>query len=615
MKKHAKLLKSKIKVFGIQTTLMAALTIITVLISLSLGLLLYARFSSSIRNNMLDAGSDLTKTVCRNIEDYLYEMRQVSDTTYYNIIQDIDIGDAAFPQEIGILYEANKDKIITIALYDEFGSLILAEPVASQKEDPNVTRQGWFMEAMGRIENMHFSTPHVQNLFDDTSYRYHKVISLSRFVDLSFGGKPGTGVLLVDMDYGTLSAILEDINETEDGRYYYLCDKEGNIIYHPHNVEITRGLYHENSGMTAGLSDGIYEDKVDGKKRTFIVNTVSYTGWKLVGVIPEKSFSIGTAKVRYFIFAIGTFLIMMLLIVNRVTAIRISKPILSLNDSVMEYEAGEKPEIYVGGSTEIRHLGLSIQKSYEQIDELMKEIVTQQNRRRKAEIAVLQSQINPHFLYNTLESITWMVEGGKNAEASNMISELSKLLRISLSKGRTIISMADELQHSKSYMAIQKVRYKNRFSVEYDIDPEIMDYCTVKLILQPILENAIYYGVGDMEEDEENPGVIKITGKKEEDEIVITIEDNGCGMPKEVLDNLFNEEEKIDTGKHGNGVGIINVDSRIRLLLGSEYGLSVWSEPDEGTIVTVKLPAIPYNEENRKRLEQDSKGTAEGRNL
>ena len=138
-----------------------------------------------------------------------------------------------------------------------------------------------------------------------------------------------------------------------------------------------------------------------------------------------------------------------------------------LDESVKAYEAGAKPDIYIGGSSEIRHLGYSVQKSYEQIEALMEEIIRQQNERRKSELDALQSQINPHFLYNTLESITWMVEAQKNEEAVVMISELAKLLRVSLSKGKTIISIADELQHSRSYMNIQRVRYKERFKIEF----------------------------------------------------------------------------------------------------------------------------------------------------
>ncbi len=193
---------------------------------------------------------------------------------------------------------------------------------------------------------------------------------------------------------------------------------------------------------------------------------------------PYSTFTHGMVNIRYFIMVLMLLMAMMLVIINRVVSVRISRPILKLNNSVMEYEAGEKPEIYMGGPLEIRHLGYSIQKSYEQIETLMKEIVLEQNERRKSELDALQSQINPHFLYNALESITWMVEGERNDDAVFMISQLAKLFRISLSKGRTVISVKDELQHAQSYMNIQKVRYKNAFSIVFDVDPSIYSYCT-----------------------------------------------------------------------------------------------------------------------------------------
>lgn len=226
------------------------------------------------------------------------------------------------------------------------------------------------------------------------------------------------------------------------------------------------------------------------------------------------------------------------------------------------------------------------------------------NRQQQMEFEMLASQINPHFLYNTLESITWMVEANRNTDAVFMISELAKLLRISLSKGRTVIRIADEIQHSTSYMNIQKVRYKERFATEFIIDEEINDYCTVKLIVQPILENAIYYGVGNMDEDD--GGKITVRGEKKGDDIYISVEDNGMGMSEDIARNILVDNNKVP--KHGSGVGVINVHSRIKLMFGSEYGLKVYSEPDEGTKVVIHIPAIPYTEENRERLERQDFG-------
>ena len=197
-----------------------------------------------------------------------------------------------------------------------------------------------------------------------------------------------------------------------------------------------------------------------------------------------------------------------------------------------------------------------------------------------------------------------MVEAKKNLDAVFMISELAKLLRISLSKGRTVIRISDEIQHSRSYMNIQKVRYKERFQIEFDIDEEINEYCTVKLIVQPILENAIYYGVGNMDEDD--GGKITIRGEKKGDDIYISVEDNGMGMNEDIVENILKDNNKVP--KHGSGVGLINVHSRIQLMFGNEYGLEVYSEPDEGTRIVIHIPAIPYTEENREQLETQNYG-------
>lgn len=591
--------KRKKETYDIQSIIMSVLTILTIVTSVTMGLILYNRYELAMRQMEVQAADTLMVSTVDSIEYYLLNMRQISNALNYNVIQELDVSSMEFNQELSLLYEMNRDKIQSIALYDDTGNLIAAEPVTAQKENVEITEQDWFVKAAGQIENMHFSTPHIQNLFKDDAYRYHWVVSLSWAVDITDGGNPRNGVLLVDMKYSNISETLEKINRENNGQYYYLCDSTGKIIFHPRAMEISRGLFQENSAEIAALEDGIYDDTLDGEKRKVIVSTVSYTGWKVVGVIPKNAQTDSLIRFRYYIMTIVTLLIMMILFVNKVITRKISSPILKLDDSVKAYEAGEKPNIYIGGSSEIRHLGHSVQKSYEQIEGLMKEIVEQQNERRKSELDALQSQINPHFLYNTLESITWMIEGNKNKDAVFMISELAKLFRISLSKGKTIISIEDEIQHCRSYLNIQKYRYKDRFEVQYDIDSEIYNYCTVKLILQPILENAIYYGVGDMDEDDAR---IIISGGIKGKEIYISVEDNGLGMREEDVRNILTDNQKVS--KHGSGVGLINVHSRIQLMFGTAYGLTVESEADVGTTVTIHLPAIPFTKENCDELEK-----------
>lgn len=585
---------------GIQSTIMFAFSMIAISTMLIVGIAMYIRFSASSRQEIIQSSQKLMEQAGENLEDYLLSMRQISDAVYYNVIKETDISnkDNDIQQGMNLLYEANRDNLRSIALYNNYGSLLAAEPVASQKEDPNVTSQDWYKQARAEMENMHFSTPHIQNLFNDSTFRYYWVISLSRVVELTNNGDSQLGVLLVDMDYSNISRMMKQINMLNNGQYYYLCDSNGQIIYHMRQIQISDGISSENSEVAAKYKDGIYDEVFEGEHRKVIVNTISYTGWKLVGVIPYSTFNLGMVNIRYFIAGLMFFMALMLVIVNRLVSVKISNPILKLNHSVMEYEAGEKPEIYIGGSQEIRHLAQSIQKSYEQIDILMREIILEQTERRKSELDALQSQINPHFLYNALESITWMVEGERNDEAVFMISQLAKLFRISLSKGRTIISVSEELQHAESYMNIQKIRYKNAFSIDFQVDPAICSYCTVKLILQPILENAINYGVNGMDDCAE----ITVTGRLEEDKIILAVADNGMGMSEEEVSLLLTDSNRVH--KHGSGVGLVNVNHRIQIVFGKEYGLIVESEPDQGTTVSVCIPAVPYTEENRKILEK-----------
>jgi len=199
--------------------------------------------------------------------------------------------------------------------------------------------------------------------------------------------------------------------------------------------------------------------------------------------------------------------------------------------------------------------------------------------------------------YNTLDAIVWMIEGERYEDAVFMITQLASLFRISLSRGKTIISVEDEIKHAKNYMNIQKIRYKNSFAIDFSIEEEILHCCTVKLVVQPLLENAIYYGVEGMDGE----GEIHVKGYRKEDDIYIEVSDNGLGMPQDMVEQLLTDNNRVR--KHGSGVGVINVHNRIRLRFGKPYGLEIESMPDEGTTIRIHLPYIPYEPEKLELLE------------
>lgn len=591
--------KNKYQPGDIQSMIMTVFSVVSAIILLFVCVVMYWKFFDISQENILDNNQKIMDQAVESVENYLISMRQVSDAVYYDVLKENDILSQSDTIHNGmkLLYEANKQNLRSIAIYNQSGSLIAAEPVVLQKEEPNVTRQGWFIDAMDRMENIHFSTPHIQNLFDDGTMRYYRVISSSRAVEITDGTNNQLGVLLVDMDYSGIARMMEQINTAGNGQYFYLCDRDGEIIYHPHQMQLEHGGQNETNQRAAASKDKVYDEYEGGRHRKVIVNTISYTGWKLVCVMPYSIFVNKMADVNQFVFILMLLVAMMIVFVNRIVSSKISKPIMKLNDSVTKYEEGKESDIYIGGSSEIRHLGMSIQESYRQNSALMQKVVWEQNERRKSELEALQSQINPHFLYNTLDSITWMIEGERNEEAAFMITQLAKLFRISLSKGHTIISIRDELQHAKSYMNIQKVRYKNKFDVQFQVDEDIMNYCAVKLVLQPIIENAINYGIREMDDC----GEIMIRGKKQEEDIFLSVIDNGMGIPKEEIKYLLTDTNRVH--KKGSGVGLVNVNNRIKILFGDQYGLHIESELDEGTNVTIRIPAIVYSEENRIRFE------------
>lgn len=591
-------IKRHIKPQSIQMTIAISFTIVSLISMGCLGISLYSRFVNKMQDMTTQSAEQLLNQTATNLEDYLRNMRRISDAMYYSVIKDKDLGMETLDEEMNLLYEANKDNLISIACYTNDGALVAAAPVATEKDNLDIVNQEWFTEAVRQMENVHFSTPHVQNLFDDSSYRYYWVISLSQAVELTNNGNSTLGVLLVDMNYSSIEQLLTKANTDNASEYIYLMDSNGEIIYHPKQKLIYTNLYEENNLAAAAYEDGSIQEEFGGEKRLVTVKTISYTGWKLVSVVPMSSFEMGLSGMRMFVILLTALVMLMIIVLNQLVSARIANPLQKLNESVKEWEAGNlNPDIYVGGSLEVEHLGKTLRSTVAQIQELMHDILVEQEEKRKSELDALQSQINPHFLYNTLDSIVWMIEGERYEDAVFMITQLASLFRISLSRGKTIIRIEDEVKHAKNYMNIQKIRYKNIFSIDFDIDEDILNCCTVKLVIQPLLENAIYYGVECMDGD----GEIRVVGYRKQHDVYIEVCDNGLGMPKETVEALLTENNRVR--KSGSGVGLINVHNRIRLRFGAPYGLEIESLPDEGTTVRIHLPYITYSPETMELLE------------
>ena len=223
----------------------------------------------------------------------------------------------------------------------------------------------------------------------------------------------------------------------------------------------------------------------------------------------------------------------------------------------------------------------------------MQDIVTEHEEKRKSEFDSLQAQINPHFLYNTLDVIVWQIENEKQSEAVHTVTALARFFRLSLGKGKNIVTVKAEIDHVKNYLMIQHMRFKNKFDYEFEVDEDVLELSSLKLMLQPLVENAIYHGMEFMDGD----GLIKISTWREADELYLSVTDNGLGMTEDKVSLVLEGKSNSGNGR-GSGIGVKNVNERIKLYFGEDYGLKIDSEPDVGTTIIIYLPAKRYEEEN-----------------
>jgi two-component system sensor histidine kinase YesM len=578
---------------SIRYTIFIYFTVSAIVMFLLIGVSVYGRITGQLTATIRKENQAVINQVNLSVDAYLRTVMKLSDSLYYGVIKNVDFraqGEKV-NSEITLLYDNNKDSVSNIALLSGDGELMSAVPAARLKTGMDVTKEKWFKDTLEHPENLHFSLPHVQYIFDNGENQYRWVITISRAVEITEGTSTAQGVLLIDMTYAGLQYMLDNIPLGDQG-YLYLVGGEGELIYHPKMQLIDAGLAEENVSAACTYRDGNYEETWKGKNRNIIVKTVGYTGWKIIGVVPEQGFTLNEVKTRLFMVFVVAFFLFLLAVINAYISSKITAPIQELEKSVNALEAGElDAEVYLGGSYEIQHLGRSIGVMAKRIQALMKDIVSEHESKRKSEFDTLQSQINPHFLYNTLDIIVWMIENEQKQEAVKVVTALARFFRISLSKGRSIIPVRDELEHVRSYLTIQQKRFKNKFTYRIEAQDEVLSLACLKLTLQPLVENAIYHGMEFMDGD----GEILVKAERDGERLCITIADNGLGMTAEQVQGLLTGKTRSASGK-GSGIGVKNVNERIRLYFGEDFGLDIRSEPDEGTEILIRLPAVSFEE-------------------
>lgn len=571
---------------SIRNSIFIYFTITSLVAVLLIVISIYSRLSSQLYDTVKQENVSLVNRVDSSMEVYLRNIMKLSDTIYYGIIKNTNLSEDSIGEKLTLLYNNNKEQVSNIALISKEGEPISVVPAARFRKNFKAEDEEWFVNALNKTENIHFTLPHVQKMFekDDNSYKW--VISMSRAVEITVGGSTEQAVLLIEMAYQGLEEVLDEVT-LGNGGYIYLMDSKGEIIWHPKYELIASGRVKENNLVAAGYDDGSREEIFNGTRQTVVTKTVGYTGWKLVGVIKGTGISLNMLKTRLFIVFVILLIIFIVILINSYISFRVTNPIRELEKSVKALEEGNlDADIYMGGSYEVQHLGKSVQDMKFRIKGLMQDIVNEHEEKRKSEFDSLQAQINPHFLYNTLDIIVWQIENEKQSEAVHTVTALARFFRLSLGKGKNIVTVRDEIDHVKNYLMIQHMRFKNKFDYEFDIAEDVLELPSLKLMLQPLVENAIYHGMEFMDGD----GMIMVKAWRKEDELYLSVADNGLGMTEDKVEMILTGESTSGNGR-GSGIGVKNVNERIKLYFGEAYGLTIDSEPDEGTTVIIHLPA------------------------
>ncbi|GGH23924.1 sensor histidine kinase [Paenibacillus segetis] len=565
----------------IQVLISVSSITITVVVVLLVSVMLFNRFSSAAEENTFLGLGQTIEQVNSNLELYVSGMEDIFNVVEEKINKMPDVTDQQLGEQLDTIINT-RDDLVSMALFKQDGELVRNVPSIPMRQNTKLTEQPWFETAISKPGALQFTAPHIQNLF---KWQYRWVVSLSKTIMYHENSEVKVGVLVIDVNFRTIDQLGQKVSLGKKG-YVYIIDAVGNMVYHPQQQLIYAGLKYENLESVLNYKYGSYLDYADGEQRIITIRTVNPTGWKIVGVAYADEFLTTRRELSDFIIWFLIIVIIAVLIVNIYISAKISQPIRKLERSAYMVEKGNfQTNVYVSGAYEVEQLSKRFNLMLRRIRELMDQIIQEQEAKRKSELDVLQSQINPHFLYNTLNSVTRLAELGRSEEVVTTITSLSRFFRISLSSGSHIITVQAELEHVRHYLIIQTIRFKNKFDYEIICEDEVLECLTLKLILQPLVENAIHHGI----ENSPEKGFIGIYVSAEDDKLIIRIKDNGVGMSEEKLKKIFSSVSK---SGGGSGVGVRNVQERISLYYGKTFGLQFESEQEEGTTVTITIPMV-----------------------
>lgn len=543
--------------------------VVSIILCCCILLFLY-RYRSAMVQNARTSSAQAVSQVSNTVGNYLRDMEQAMGLVELSM-------EAGPDRRDGLLFTFLKFRpdVAAVTSYSPAGELLECWSLGREPREHMLQNLSFDLQRARSTDAPYMTPPHVVTMFEGW---YPWVVTMTEPVP-----QPGGGAAWVSLDlsFSNISGYINNVSIGQRG-YCFLMDRAGDIVYHPQQQLLYAGLKAEDTAALAALEDGSYADDTV----IYSLTSVADSDWRVVGVsyvdelvnrnVREMlGLSLGLAILVLAAAALTSWLLSQML----------SRPLRDLSAAMEDFERDAGGFTYrpPGGTREVRELSSSFGHMVLRIQQLMTTVRQEEVKLRKTELKALQAQINPHFLYNTLDSIAWMCEQGRSTDAVNMVHALARLFRISISRGHELIPIARELEHAEHYLEIQTCRYKNQFTYAFHVDSACLDYYCNKITLQPIIENAILHGL-DLLVDE---GHIDVQVCQEGEDILFCVQDNGVGMSPEQVSAILEQDAQDRTG-----IGIKNVNDRLQIYFGKGYGLRIVSELDMGTRVEIRMPKI-----------------------
>ena len=544
--------------------------------------------NTSIFENSSEYTHTIIQQMNQNIDSYIDYMENIA----YLISSNEDVQDYLFDEEIDnegryrILNQFqtildSRSDIRNVGIISKNGRMLINDGSKSVNQDLDLNTQEWYATALEKPNGPILTSSHVQHII---SGERPWVITLSRGIRDRSGSGEKEGVFFIDLNYSAISGLCDQSTVGTKG-YAFILDAKGNIVYHPQQQQLYNELQTENISLIMDTDEDTVLTGTGNDGKLYSISRSEKTGWTVVDCTNVKELLSKSRQAQSVYVLTAIILVIVALLFSRFMARSITLPIQKLRDSMKKVQEGDfsVSDVVVDSKNEIGSLTKSFDVMTHRIHELMEQNVHEQEEKRKSELKALQSQINPHFLYNTLDSIIWMAEGKKNEEVVLMTASLARLLRQSISNEDEVVPIANEVEYARGYLTIQKMRYKDKLEFQIDVDSSILYIPLIKLVLQPIIENAIYHGL----KYKESKGLLIVKGFMKDGNAVLQVIDDGVGMDEETLAHIY---DKHKVNYHSNGVGVYNVQKRLKLYYGDDYGITYESEKGKGTTATITIP-------------------------